>query len=97
MDYILGICSSDGDGVWVEAIRGEEQDVLEYMVKLIIDDRDTDRINFDFGTDSVKELRYRSSTKSWYGFNAFLDHHVDFELHPMKDIVWTDLGGDMNG
>ena len=78
--YIIGIGGSEIDCVVISRVYGTEQQVKEYLLKLIMEDRAKDE-DFDSGTDTIDEFEVMESGEI-NGYNCFYDYHIDYSACP---------------
>lgn len=90
--WILGIGGSDLDGIVFCIIEGTEEEVRKFLFEKIITDRiqEQEEDVFDFGTESIEDLEtrnYGENANSIYGFNCFYNHHTDYEVQKLSDVL----------
>lgn len=91
-EWIMGICDTEFDGIEYVYVLGTEEQVKEYMLKLIKEERETEEKKdlFDFGTETIEELQTRSDG-SIYGYNNFEWGHTDYEATKTNMIKTINL------
>lgn len=97
--WILMICCSSECGIYSEKFYATEDEAKKHMLKVIEEDAlvDGDEPEEDYGgrTQSIEEIeggRYTyGGTKSFYGFRAHYDYHVEYTLIRLDDIRETKL------
>lgn len=98
--WILMCCYSSKCGIYSEKFYATENEAKKHMLKVIEEDAlyDGDEPEEDYGgrTRSIEEIedgRYTfGGTKSFYGFRAHDDYHVEYTLIRLDDIKETKLG-----
>ena len=78
-NWIMGICSSAGNGVYLSRIQCTQEDILEHLMSQIQADKYSDLNIWDHGTESIDELiRYEDG--SYNGYNSFNYYHVEYTV-----------------
>ena len=56
-DWIISVCSSEGDGIDLYRLRGTTEEVKEAIVKFILMNKNEDLRRWENGTESTAENR----------------------------------------
>ena len=97
--WILMCCCSSECGIYSEKFYATEDEAKKHMLKVIEEDAlmDGDEPEEDYGgrTRSIEEIEDGSYTfggkKSFYGFCAYYDYHVEYTMIRLNDISETKL------
>lgn len=91
-NWVIAKCCSGADGVSVYPCYGTKNQVKRYMMKLIREERACNKGDYEFGTNSVKELEGNHLAEGeLYGVNCFYDCHTDYSAYRMSDLGIEDL------
>ena len=55
-NWIIGICSSEADGVSLRKFRGSKEEVKEKLASLVTSDIANDTENWNYGSETSKEI-----------------------------------------
>lgn len=78
--WIIGECSSDGEGVYIKQITG----TLEQVKSVLMQDSKEDRDNlgaFDYGITTEEEIEERTKdgeVYELYAYSVFAGCHIDY-------------------
>lgn len=84
-DWFIGVCNTNNDGVKITRFRGTEAEVKAALLDMVQTDKENESDIWDMGTDSVDEITVMDD-KSYYAFNSFTDHHIDYSAYRLCDI-----------
>ena len=87
-DWIIGICSSGADGVKIYMFRGTKEEVKEKLLTLITEDKNNDEDNWDFGCESIDDIRdeYNGLGYEFYGYGCYHDYHIDYTAKEFSHV-----------
>ena len=87
-EWIIGIGGSEVDGVVFRRFKGTEKEVKKKLFAIVKEDRCEDKENFDFGTESVKDIQKHDSFghPGFYAYNCFSDYHIDYQAIRLADV-----------
>lgn len=81
-EWLICIGGSATDDVFVSKFTGTEKEAVKRLMKIITDGQKED--DFDHGTKKLGSLTH--DKRGYYGYNVFLDHHIDYRLTKVSDI-----------
>ena len=74
--WMIGICSSATDGVYLTTFKGTEDEVKEILMKEVEKDKANDLELWDHGTLSTDEIAWQDD--SLYAYGCYHDYHIDY-------------------
>lgn len=84
LDWIVAICNSASDGIDILKFRGSKQEMKEKLLSLINEEKEDDIELWEWGTESVDEIR--DYGVELYGYGCYTDHHTDYTARELKHI-----------
>ncbi len=91
-EWIVGISGSEMSDVKTEVVTGTRTQVKYYLLSLVNSDRSGDN-NWDFGTESIREISENAETGKLYAYGSYSECHMDYTATPVKTIKRKALGG----
>lgn len=90
-DWIIGICSSAGDGVVILRFTGTKNEVKKKLIKLIKEDKKCDKENWDSGSETVGEIMDNSGGLGYefYGYGCYYDYHIDYTAKELSRVEFV--------
>lgn len=85
LEYIIGISSSEADGIISYRVSGTRQQVKKHLVTLVKSDKSNDKEAWDYGTTTMKDLDEEQEIISGYG--VYDDYHIDYTATPDKEPI----------
>ena len=87
-DWIISVCSSEGDGIDLYRLRGTTEEVKEAIVKFILMDKNEDLRRWENGTESTAEIENVTGRSSeFYGPEGpQRKYHIDYTAVKYSDI-----------
>ena len=83
--YIIIAYNSEG-AISVVKKMGTREEIQEYVLKTIVEDREKDEENWDMGTESIRELEYDGESNGLRGYNNFVDYSINYVAYPISGI-----------
>lgn len=84
--WLIGVSSTNVDGVATHCVIGTKEEVRQYLWKLCLEEREaTDPDIFEYGTSSSSEMSFNSKLikGELYCYNCFADYHTDYSATKM--------------
>lgn len=96
--YVIGIANSEYPGVRIQRAFGTENEIKNYLMSLINEDRYNDEEYFESGTESIDDLKVSLDRGiiSGYGYYGRGNYHIDYVAIPEENIEIKELGGKDN-
>lgn len=86
--WLIGVSSSEAEGIHMERVRGTEAQVKEYLFDLVEEDRQCEPELWEAGTESVDQVYYPDqSHSSLYAYGSYVDCHIDYVATKEPDII----------
>lgn len=86
-DWIISVCSSEGDGIDLYRLRGTPEEVKKAIVKFILIDKNEDLRRWENGTESTAEIENVTGRSSkFYGYGNYSNYHIDYTAVKYSDI-----------
>lgn len=85
--WLVGIGGTNADGVIMMRISATEQEIKEFLVNLVKEDKFTDPEAWEYGTDTVDEIS--NGVKGFYAYAVYSDYHIDYQAileMPVVDV-----------
>ena len=82
--YIIGICSSEGNGVISYRVIGTEAKIRSHLANLVKEDKKNDPDEFDFGTTKASEI-YLENDGRLQAYATYHDYHIDYTATPEQE------------
>ena len=83
--YIIIAYNSEG-AISVVKKMGTREEIQEYVLKMIVEDREKDEENWDMGTESIRELEYDGQGNGLQGYNNFVAYSINYVAYPVANI-----------
>ena len=80
--WIIGICSSEADGVALSRVFGTKAEVKRHLVRLVKEDRNNDSEAWEYGDLIVAEVEEDPITGVLNAFATYSDYHIDYSAIP---------------
>ena len=92
-DYIIAICNTEADGVYIERVYGTEEEVKTYLFSLVLEDREEDEGAWE--DDLMNTMNVDDITKANNGelnaYNTFCNYHIDYTARPVSSMIAKNL------
>lgn len=75
-NWLVGVCNTEGDGVFLSRVNGTEKQIKRYLLKLLNSDRRENSDEFDYGTTSEEEIE--SHGEGFYAYAVYSTYHIDY-------------------
>lgn len=85
-DWIIGICNSANDGVKLLRFYGTKDDVKEKLLQLVLEDRENDSENWDFGCETLEHIQDEHYGYEFYGYGCYHDYHIDYTAREFAHV-----------
>ena len=83
--WIIGIGGSLSDDVFMHTVYGTRSQVKDHLIKLIKEEIDDNKDEYDFGSDT-KRLLKDDDNEGIYGYTVFSDFHTDYKAIPLNNL-----------
>lgn len=85
--WVIGISSSECEGVYLGVFHGTRTEVKQKLYDMVMEDREADKENFDYGTGSIDDVDMVG--EDW--FNA-INCYTNYTIHyTAKDIAKVEM------
>lgn len=87
-DWIIGKCNTDGDGVDLYRFRGSMDEVKEKIYSMVLEDREKNKDDWDFGCENVDDVRACDNGLGYefYGYGVYSTYHIDYTAKEIAHI-----------
>ena len=86
MNWVIGVCCTDCDGVEIHRVYGTKKQVKAYMTSMMREERKEKSDEYDFCHRVANNDCWLTSGEL-YGVNVFNDHHTDYSAYVEKEPV----------
>ena len=86
INWVIGVCCTDGDGVEIYRVYGTKKQVMEYIRDMMRKERKEDSWKYDYCI-KVAENKCSWTQGYIYGCNVFHDYHTDYSAYPETDPI----------
>lgn len=89
-DWIIGICSSDSDGVNIYRFRGTIEETKEKLLSLIKEDKEKDEYeSWTHGSEEICDIEATDNGLGYelYGYGCYEQYHIDYTAKEIAHIV----------
>lgn len=88
-DWVIGICSSEANGVRILRFRGSVEEMKAKLLSLIEADRNRDSDNWEHGSENIEEIDDLSNGLGYelYGYGNYVDYHVDYTAKVLAHVA----------
>ena len=89
--WIIAIGNSESDGVRMFYTNGDVDKIKKVLVRLALEDRQSDEEDFDYGTENSSDVEETVDGKTnevteLNACNVFSDYHIDYTAHRLDSI-----------
>lgn len=88
--WLLGICNTDRDGVDIIRVQATRQEMKEYLVSCVQEDREEDDGAFEYGTDTAEEVEENGDTVL-NAYGNYSNYHIDYTARLLSDIELVEI------
>lgn len=88
-EWIIGICSSEADGVSIGKFTGTNAQIREKLFQLVQEDRENDKDNWTHGTtekDMVQDVGIQG-IREFYAYGSYHNYHIDYTAKEVSCIA----------
>jgi len=79
VDWIIGICSSESNGVRLYRFFGNQEEVKKKLLSFVDEDRKRDFENWDYGSEDMDDISDKSGNGTeFYAYGCYHDYHIDY-------------------
>lgn len=94
--WIIAIANTEADGVEMIYILGNINQVKEFIMSFVYEDRGEDEDNFVSGTDETSEIEKvikptTGETVRLDAYNAFINYHIDYTAQKLDAMQYCEL------
>lgn len=82
-NWIIGISSTDEDGVKFFRFYGKEDEVKEKLMYLINEDRNKDAENWEYGCECKNDIK---AEYNMYGYGCYNGYHIDYTAEKLDYV-----------
>ena len=79
--YIIGIGGSNIDRVIIGRVIGTENQVKEYLLQLVKEDKENDEDNYEHGTETIDDIEIMQLGEM-NAYGCYYDCHIDYTACP---------------
>lgn len=76
-NWIIGVCCTESDGVFIYRIYGSREQVKEKLLELVKQDQESNLESWDYGTETVEDIEERGLNEL-YAYGCYADYHIDY-------------------
>lgn len=77
--WIVGICNTDGDGINIETVIATDDEIKQYLMKRLDEDKENDEDGFDYGCETVNDIvATNSNNNEYYAYAVYSSYHIDY-------------------
>lgn len=86
--WIIGICCSENDGVKLYKYTGTVKKMKKRLLRLIKEDKKSDKKNWESGSETVAELSDESNGEEtcFCGYGSYSYYHIDYMAERVSNI-----------
>lgn len=88
--WIIGICSSEADGVSLRRFSGSKEEVKEKLASLVTSDIANDTENWNYGSETSKEIMDVSNGLGYeyYGYGVYNNYHIEYTAVEFSHVAY---------
>lgn len=87
-EWIIGICSSENDGIDLHRFKGSVEEVKRKLVDLVEKDMHEDKENWEFGSLDLNLITDQSNgcEHEFYAYGCYSNYHVDYTARELAEL-----------
>ena len=77
-NWIVSVCNTEADGVWITRVKGTKRQVKKYMLKLAAEDEAECEDEYEYGPETVDDVEESNDGKELNAYATYSTYHIDY-------------------